>query len=57
MELHIESSGLVGDRLFINDKHGVTVAEVRMLVRDAAPFIVASLIEDALDYLRELVED
>lgn len=40
MELHIETSGLLGDRLFINDKHGCTVAEVHLLVRDAAPFIV-----------------
>ena len=57
MELHIETSGLVGDRLFINDKHGVTVAEVHVLARDAAPLITnavnthAELVQ-ALEYLR-----
>jgi hypothetical protein len=43
MRLHIEASGLVGDRLFVNDKHGVTVAEVHVLARDAAPFIVSAV--------------
>lgn len=43
MELHIETSGVLGDRLFINDKHGLTVAEVHLLVRDAAPFITRAV--------------
>jgi hypothetical protein len=39
MELHIELPSVLGDWLFIDDK-GVTVAEVRLLVRAAAPDIV-----------------
>jgi len=39
MELHIESSGMVEDRLFINDEHGITVAKVHVVDREAAPVI------------------
>ena len=51
MKLHIETSGLVGDRLFINDVDGTTVAEVQVLAHEAAPLIVEAVNSDLLQEL------